>query len=1012
MGSDSSEQARLASLRSFAILDTDPEPAFDGLTRLAADLCDVPIALVSLVDETRQWFKSRVGMALSETPRVESFCNHAISSPDPVFEVANAASDPRFHVHPLVEGDAGIRFYAGVCLRDGEGRPLGTLCVIDTVARTLTTQQRRTLTELAHQVEALLELRRRTLAITDADAELPGPSAVITTDADLVVTAWNAGAEQMYGRPASVALGQRVSALLGSTMSDEDVAAAARRLLEVGTWEGEVNHADSHGVPMRVWSQLRVVRHDHEGRTEFVATNRDISARVRQRILRELHSDVLAAVARGDEVEGTLGRVCRGIEEAIPGAMASAMLVDEGVLRLGAAPSLPLDHVGAIAGVPVRPDAGSCGAAAATGTLVVSPDLETDPRWSSYKDAALAAGLRACFSVPVGPPGHAVAVLCTYFVVARPPSPAEQAFVEALADLTSVVLGPARVEERDALTGLPGRIALERALEAHVGPAPRLGLLAIRLDRLARVNESLGLTAGDEALKAASAQIQGSLGKDALLVRFAGDEFVVLADDLEGEIELVGLASAVVAAMSAPLSLSHGDELLVTASIGAVIVGELEPFTALRRAFGGAREARERGGNQYRMASRLPSGSNDEPMRDAGALHRAIHGGELELHYQPRFDLRTGYVNGVEALVRWRRDGHLIPPLRFIPLAEETGLIIQLGAWALREACRQAKAWADDGTALEVAVNVSPRQIADPTFPALVDEVLASSGIEPKSLILEVTESTLVGDEDELIAAIGALGALGAKMSVDDFGTGTSALGHLRKFPVHELKIDRSFVAEMDEDATASGIVTAVVNLGQALGLRTVAEGVERAGQLRMLQALRCHSAQGFLLARPLLPDEIAPLLRSPHRLFEQEPFDGPVLRTSALDALPGSVYLAAFQQAPLASSISDGSGRRIAVNEALCRLTGRLEAELLAGHYWDAVHPEDVQLDRASMDRLHSGVDEAASWSVRYVRPDGEVRVTQVNASIVKGSSISSGRPGERPPRWIVRQTADVTDS
>ncbi len=1012
MTRESSEVARLASLRSYAILDTEPEPAFDGLARLAADLCDAPIALVSLVDETRQWFKSRVGLTASETPRVESFCSHAIESPDQIFEVTDAATDSRFLAHPLVEGDPGIRFYAGACLRDGEGRPLGTLCVIDTVARSLTTQQRRTLAELAHQVEALLELRRRSLAIDDADAELPGSPAVISTDADFSVTGWNAGAEQLYGRASRDVLGRRVSEILGSEMNDHDVAAAARRLFDVGSWEGEVNHADADGVPMRIWSQIKVVSDAAGGGRQVVATNRDITARVRQRILREVHGDVLASLARGDELEGTLGRVCRAIEEAIPGAMASAMLVDGGVLRLGAAPSLPVDYVEAIAGIPIGPETGSCGTAAHTGVPVLSSDIEHDPRWAQYKDVALAAGVRSCWSIPVGTAqGRPVAVLATYFTVARAPSLAEQAFVKNLADLTSVVLGRMHLVGRDELTGLFGRVALERALDALVAPSPRMGLLAIRLDRLARVNEALSLAAGDEALSATAARIQDAVGHDRLLVRFAGDEFVVLAENIEGEIGLVGLASEVVAAMSEPLSLSLGHEVLVTASVGAVIVGEAEPHAALRSALTAAREARERGGNQYRMGARVLAGGPDEAVRDAGALHRAISGGELELHYQPRYDLRTGYVNGVEALVRWRRDGQLIPPLRFIPLAEETGLIIQLGAWALREACRQAKTWADDGILIEVAVNVSPRQIADPTFPALVAEVLATSGIEAKSLILEVTESTLVGDEDELIAVIGALGALGAQVSVDDFGTGTSALGHLRKFPVHELKIDRSFVAEMDEDATASGIVTAVVNLGQALGLRTVAEGLERLGQLRMLQALRCHSAQGFLLARPLPASEVTPLLRLPHEHFAQARNTAADHRAPVLDALPSSVHLAAFQQAPLASSLSDGSGRRIAVNDALCHLTGRTESELLAGHFWDALHPEDVQLDRAAMDRLRTGVSVTGTWAVRYVRPDGEIRRTQVHAAIASAPR-STDQPGEESARWIVRQILDLTDS
>ena len=246
-----------------------------------------------------------------------------------------------------------------------------------------------------------------------------------------------------------------------------------------------------------------------------------------------------------------------------------------------------------------------------------------------------------------------------------------------------------------------------------------------------------------------------------------------------------------------------------------------------------------------------------DDLRTGSALHRAIERRELRMHYQPVLDIARGALTGFEALIRWQHpERGLVPPSEFIPLAEETGLIVPLGVWALEESCRQAVAWheaAVDGTRLSISVNLSPRQLAEPALPNEVARVLADTGLDADSLWLEITESTLMRDVESALSALGALRALGLHLAVDDFGTGYSSMAYLERLPVESLKIDRSFVSELGNRADSTAITTAIVSLAHALRLKTVAEGIEQSEQLVLLRSMGCEFGQGYLFgpARP-----------------------------------------------------------------------------------------------------------------------------------------------------------------
>jgi diguanylate cyclase (GGDEF)-like protein len=424
----------------------------------------------------------------------------------------------------------------------------------------------------------------------------------------------------------------------------------------------------------------------------------------------------------------------------------------------------------------------------------------------------------------------------------------------------------------DHLTGLPNRsLLLDRLSQAvaRLGRADtRLGVLFFDLDHFKVINDSLGHDAGDRVLQAVAARVAGVLRPTDTLARLGGDEFVVVCEALEGPDDASAVADRIARALAPPID-EGVDELIVGASIGVVVTGDdhADPAGLIRDADAAMYRAKEQGrgraelfdeGMRLRVVGRL---------RQERALRRALQRDELRLHYQPVVSLPDLGVTGVEALVRWEHpERGLLAPAEFVPLAEETGLILELGDWVLAEACRQAAAWTgvlgEDRT-LEVAVNLSTKQLSQADLAKRVAALLERYGLPPAqvALCLEITESLMLEDPMVTGGLLGDLARVGVRLAIDDFGTGYSSLAYLRRFPVHTLKVDRSFVSGLGLDADSRAVVAAIIELAHALGLEVVAEGVEEQVQLQALVELGCDRAQGFLFAHPAPPEALAELL-------------------------------------------------------------------------------------------------------------------------------------------------------
>ena len=441
-------------------------------------------------------------------------------------------------------------------------------------------------------------------------------------------------------------------------------------------------------------------------------------------------------------------------------------------------------------------------------------------------------------------------------------------------DATERKLAEARLTEmalHDPLTGLPNRLLLLDRLQRSLARARRrrssVALLVCDLDRFKVINDSLGHDAGDVLLVTLARRLEEVLGDHDAAARLGGDEFVVVCEDAS-EDEAVLVAQRMQEVLGQPCAIGD-DEMVVTASIGIVMSnGFASPFALLRDADAAMYRAKEGGGGRIEVFDDVLAGQAISRLRTESGLRRALEHDELRVHYQPIINLGSGLVEGVEALVRWEDpERGLVPPDEFLDVAEETGLIVPIGAWVLEEACRQVGSWQRRfGFPLTVAVNLSARQVARHGLPSVVAAALRDGGVDPSALCLELTETVLIEAGSSTLAMLRSLKDLGVRLSIDDFGTGYSSLSYLRRFPVDVVKVDRSFVAGLgdgSEESEDEAIVSAVVGLTQRLGLRAVAEGVETESQAARLRAMRCDMAQGFLFARPAPPEELEGILAS-----------------------------------------------------------------------------------------------------------------------------------------------------
>jgi diguanylate cyclase (GGDEF)-like protein len=514
----------------------------------------------------------------------------------------------------------------------------------------------------------------------------------------------------------------------------------------------------------------------------------------------------------------------------------------------------------------------------ATGTPVIVKDWDTETRFEQSEQVR---GMKSGLTVMIRAANRSFGVLGVQCTDHREFGTQDVNFMQAIANVTGNAIERREEEERtryealhDPLTGLPNRNLfldrLGRALAQTERRETTVAVLFLDLDQFKLVNDSLGHAAGDELLAAVAPRLEQGLRPSDTIARFGGDEFAVLAD-VKTERDAIRVAERIKTALSLPFKLRQREHF-VSASMGISLGrGEKAPEAMIRDADAALYRAKEKGRGGYELFDSAMRARAVEHMRIENDLRRALDRGELELHYQPIVGLRDGSIMAIEALLRWRHPEYgLTSPTSFIPVAEESQLIVPVGRWVIEEACNKVAEWQSlqpDAAPVRIAVNLSGRQIGDPQLLSTVSAAIEASGIDPPTLSFELTESVLFEESGVSEPIMRSLRGIGVRLVLDDFGSGFSSLGYLKRFPLDGIKLDRSFIENVADGLTDAQIVKAVVEMARALGLEIVAEGVETADQLAAVRNLGCHQAQGFYFMPPLPAEEVPGVLaQSPWR--------------------------------------------------------------------------------------------------------------------------------------------------
>ncbi|UOY00479.1 sensor domain-containing protein [Blastococcus sp. PRF04-17] len=739
---------------------------------------------------------------------------------------------------------------------------------------------------------AMRQLEMKYRAVTESASD-----AIVSADARGLIVSWNRGGEAMFGYTEADVIGKPLTVLMPERYRDAHERGMGRFLLTgeprvIGSGAVEVHALRKDGTEFPVELSLS---HWSEGDGRFfTGILRDITERKRAEdaLAREAGFVKLlqrVSVASNESSSGreALEAGMRLIAEHTGWKVAHIYEIDE-ESRDQLLPSNIWTHpdddrlqpfLAATRATPFAPGTGLPGRALAAKQACWISDVTIDDNFPR-RDAARESGLAAAFAFPVMVDTEVVAVLEFFTSERLEPDEDLCKVMEQIGSQLGRVIERELAREQlthhalhDPLTGLPNRTLLLDRLEVALAQRNRgsAAVVFVDLDHFKLINDSLGHAAGDKLLCGIAVRLRAILRPGDTVARFGGDEFIILAESVADERDAEGLAERITSALAAPFDLA-GEEVFVTASIGIAVSGgpDCTANNLLRDADAAMYRAKEDGRARHEVFDAGMRAGAVRRLEIVNDLHRALERDQFILHFQPQIDLQTNTLVGVEALLRWvHPDRGLVPPMEFIPIAEETGLINDLGRWVLRAACAQGREWMNtfpDNPPLTISVNLSGRQLQQSRLADEVAAALRDFDFPPELLVLEITETVLMNDTSATIATLNALKELGVRLAIDDFGTGYSSLTYLQRFPIDILKIDKSFVDGLGgQNVEESAVARTIVALAKTLRLETVAEGVERSEHVRELQTLNCDIAQGYFFARPLDARSLEVLLLSPH---------------------------------------------------------------------------------------------------------------------------------------------------
>ncbi|HYK72613.1 MAG TPA: EAL domain-containing protein, partial [Pseudoneobacillus sp.] len=598
---------------------------------------------------------------------------------------------------------------------------------------------------------------------------------------------------------------------------------------------------------------------------------KDVTENKKAQLLLDGQTKVLEMIAKGALITKVFEEIILMIEKLSDGGRCSILLADESKTRLlmGSAPNLPKGYNEEINGISIGPRAGSCGTSAHYKRTIIVSDICKDALWTRYRDIAQKYQLKSCWSSPIlDNQDEVLGTFAMYKNHVATPSDAVLKFIEKATYLAKLAILHYKAEDtinhmayHDPLTGLPNRRLFkkrfEHSLEKKAWKEIETSLIFLDLDRFKVINDSLGHTIGDLLLQKVANRLKYSLRRKDFIGRQGGDEFLILLEDsTKDETELV--AKRILKALSRPFRLK-GHEVVITPSIGISLYPAHgnDPETLIRNADIAMYDAKRQGKNTYQFYHLKQELVFNNQLVLEQNLRKSLERDEFFLHYQPQVDLKTNQICGVEALIRWNHSemGN-IPPNRFIPIAEETGLIVPIGEWVIKTACKQNVIWHNNGwSSLVISVNLSIRQFFQPNLISMLGRILEETGLEPQYLELEITESMTMNVE-QAIGIIQELKQLGVKVAIDDFGTGYSSLNYLKRLTIDRLKIDQSFVQDIAKDSNDRDIVTTIITMGHNLKMKVIAEGVETEEQLQFLRDHGCDEVQGYMFSKPITSED------------------------------------------------------------------------------------------------------------------------------------------------------------